>query len=93
MTFARDHLPAGLYTQIEVSPRADGSPGVLGEDPLNEQLQAWLGEKNAADKLTQSVPHNVTSEMGLAIFDVADVIRPHPEVGQHIDQPVNPRVG
>jgi pyruvate,water dikinase len=47
---------------------------------LNEQLQAWLGEKNVADTLTQSVPHNVTSEMGLALLDVADVIRPHPEV-------------
>ena len=47
---------------------------------LNEQLQAWLGEKNAADTLTQSVPHNVTSEMGLALLDVADAIRPHPNV-------------
>ncbi len=47
---------------------------------LNDQLQAWLGEKNVADTLTQSVPHNVTSEMGLALLDVADVIRPHPEV-------------
>ena len=47
---------------------------------LNDQLQEWLGEKNAADTLTQSVPHNVTSEMGLALLDVADVIRPHPEV-------------
>jgi rifampicin phosphotransferase len=47
---------------------------------LNEQLQAWLGEKNAADTLTQSVPNNVTSEMGLALLDVADVIRPHPDV-------------
>src|SRR5215203_3285130 len=47
---------------------------------LNEQLQAWLGEKNAADTLTQSVPHNVTSEMGLALLGVADVIRPHPDV-------------
>jgi phosphoenolpyruvate synthase/pyruvate phosphate dikinase len=47
---------------------------------LNDQLQAWLGEKNAADALTQSVPHNVTSEMGLALLDVADVLRPHPEV-------------
>ena len=47
---------------------------------LNERLQAWLGEKNAADTLTQSVPHNVTSEMGLALLDVADVIRPHPDV-------------
>ena len=47
---------------------------------LNDQLQAWLGEKNAADSLTQSVPNNVTSEMGLALLDVADVIRPHPDV-------------
>jgi pyruvate,water dikinase len=47
---------------------------------LNEQLQAWLGETNAADTLTQSVPDNVTSEMGLALLDVADVIRPHPKV-------------
>ena len=55
---------------------------------LNEQLEAWLGEKNAADTLTQSVPHNVTSEMGLALLDVADVIRPHPEVVaflQHVE--------
>jgi len=47
---------------------------------LNEQLQAWLGEKNAADTLTLSAPNNVTSEMGLALLEVADVIRPHPEV-------------
>jgi len=55
---------------------------------LNEQLQAWLGEKNAADTLTQSVPHNVTSDMGLALLDVADVIRPHREVMallQHVE--------
>ena len=55
---------------------------------LNEQLQAWLGEKNAADTLTQSVPDNVTSEMGLALLDVADAIRPHPEVVaflQHVE--------
>ena len=55
---------------------------------LNEQLQAWLGEKNAVDTLTQSVPNNVTSEMGLALLDVADVIRPHPDVVaflQHVE--------
>jgi rifampicin phosphotransferase len=55
---------------------------------LNEQLQAWLGEKNAADTLTQSVPHNVTAEMGLALLDVADVIRAHPDVVaflQHVE--------
>ncbi|MCF0093029.1 rifamycin-inactivating phosphotransferase [Micromonospora sp. MH99] len=47
---------------------------------LNEQLSEWLGEKNAADTLTLSAPGNITSEMGLALLDVADVIRPHPEV-------------
>ncbi|RZU74418.1 pyruvate,water dikinase [Micromonospora kangleipakensis] len=47
---------------------------------LNDQLREWLGEKNAADTLTLSAPGNVTSEMGLALLDVADVIRPHPEV-------------
>ena len=55
---------------------------------LNEKLEEWLGEKNVADTLTLSVPHNVTSEMGLALLDVADVIRPHPEVVaflQHVE--------
>ncbi len=47
---------------------------------LNEHLEEWLGEQNAADTLTQSVPDNVTSEMGLALLDVADAIRPHPDV-------------
>lgn len=52
---------------------------------LNERLQAWLGEKNAADTLSQSVPHNITSEMGLALLDVADVVRPHPDVVAHLE--------
>ncbi|MER5461564.1 rifamycin-inactivating phosphotransferase [Streptomyces sp. NPDC002668] len=47
---------------------------------LNDKLQEWLGEKNAADTLTLSAPDNVTSEMGLALLDVADVIRRQPEV-------------
>ncbi|MCY0956756.1 rifamycin-inactivating phosphotransferase [Streptomyces sp. H27-H5] len=47
---------------------------------LNDKLQKWLGEKNAADTLTLSAPDNVASEMGLALMDVADVIRPYPEV-------------
>ncbi|MEU5407154.1 rifamycin-inactivating phosphotransferase [Nocardia asteroides] len=47
---------------------------------IDDTLGAWLGVRNAADALTQSVPHNVTSEMGLALLDVADAIRPHPEV-------------
>lgn len=47
---------------------------------LNDTLLEWLGEKNAADTLTLSAPDNITSEMGLDLLDVADVIRPRPEV-------------
>ncbi|GCD32455.1 phosphoenolpyruvate synthase [Streptomyces chrestomyceticus JCM 4735] len=47
---------------------------------LNDKLYEWLGEKNVADTLTLSAPDNITSEMGLALLDVADAIRPYPEV-------------
>jgi pyruvate,water dikinase len=47
---------------------------------INEKMMDWLGDKNVADVLSQSVPNNITSEMGLELLDVADVIRPHPEV-------------
>jgi pyruvate,water dikinase len=51
---------------------------------LNERLEEWLGEKNVADTLSLSVPNNVTSEMGLALLDVADVMRPCPEVVAYV---------
>ncbi|MEH6891844.1 phosphoenolpyruvate synthase [Bacillus sp. JJ864] len=47
---------------------------------INEKMNKWLGEKNVADTLSLSVPNNITSEMGLALLDVADVVRPYPEV-------------
>ncbi|WP_092471125.1 phosphoenolpyruvate synthase [Desulfotruncus arcticus] len=47
---------------------------------INEKMNKWLGEKNVADTLSQSVPNNITSEMGLALLDVADVIRPYSEI-------------
>ncbi|MFD2656727.1 phosphoenolpyruvate synthase [Gracilibacillus thailandensis] len=47
---------------------------------INENMKKWLGEKNVADTISQSVPNNITSEMGLELLDVADVIRPYPEV-------------
>ncbi|MBC2002446.1 phosphoenolpyruvate synthase [Listeria booriae] len=47
---------------------------------LNEKMQEWLGETNIADTLSQSVDNNITAEMGLELLDVADAIRPYPEV-------------
>jgi rifampicin phosphotransferase len=53
---------------------------------LTDNLADWLGDKGAADTLTLSAPHNVTSEMGLALLDVADAIRPHPEVVELLER-------
>ncbi|MFJ5763654.1 phosphoenolpyruvate synthase [Neobacillus sp. NPDC093182] len=53
---------------------------------INEKMNEWLSEKNAADTLSLSVPNNITSEMGLALLDVADVIRPYPEVIHYLQQ-------
>ncbi|MGN6509616.1 MAG: phosphoenolpyruvate synthase, partial [Chitinophaga sp.] len=53
---------------------------------VNEKIKEWLGEKNVADTLSQSVPNNITSEMGLALLDVADVIRPYPEIISYLQQ-------
>lgn len=47
---------------------------------INDHVKEWLGDLNAADTLSQSVPNNVTSEMGLALLDVADAVRPSPQV-------------
>lgn len=51
---------------------------------INEKMKEWLDEKNVADKLSQSVQNNITSEMGLALLDVVDVIRPYPEVVDYL---------
>lgn len=59
---------------------------------INEKMNEWLGEKNAADTLSLSVPNNITSEMGLALLDVADVIRPYPEVIHYLQQVKNDNI-
>ncbi|MGB3411070.1 MAG: rifamycin-inactivating phosphotransferase [Microthrixaceae bacterium] len=53
---------------------------------LNDNLSEWLGERNAADTLGQSLPDNVTSKMGLELLDVADVIRPHAQVVELLER-------
>ncbi|WP_110518035.1 rifamycin-inactivating phosphotransferase [Herpetosiphon llansteffanensis] len=57
---------------------------------LNERMDEWLDEKNAADSISQSVDHNITSAMGLALLDVADAIRPYPAVINYLAQTTKP---
>lgn len=58
--------------------------GMNASSWINEKMMEWLGEKNVADTLSQSAPNNITSEMGLALLDVADAIRPYPEIVEYL---------
>lgn len=61
--------------------------GVFAAYWLNKKMDLWLGEKSAADTLSQSVPNNITSEMGLDLLDVSDVVRRYPAVMNYFRQP------
>jgi rifampicin phosphotransferase len=54
--------------------------GIEATQWLNDNLAEWLGEHHPSDVLSLAAPNNVTAEMGLALLDVADAIRPHPTV-------------
>ncbi|NLB27034.1 MAG: phosphoenolpyruvate synthase, partial [Bacteroidales bacterium] len=51
---------------------------------INSNTEKWLGEKNVTNPLSKSVEHNITSKMGLALCDVADVVRQYPEVMKYL---------
>ncbi|NRT34502.1 pyruvate,water dikinase [Clostridium beijerinckii] len=59
--------------------------GSYASDWINKNMKKWLGEKSVADTLAQSVLNNVTSEMGLELLDVADVIRQYPAVIEYLE--------
>ncbi|HBX23320.1 MAG TPA: phosphoenolpyruvate synthase [Desulfotomaculum sp.] len=42
--------------------------------------QKWLGDVDELSSISKSPPGNVTTEMGLALGDVADAVRKHPAV-------------
>lgn len=54
---------------------------------INKKIEKWLGEKNVVDVLSKSVPYNVTSEMGLALVDVSDIVNKYPEVIEYFKNP------
>ncbi|EMG26728.1 phosphoenolpyruvate synthase [Listeria fleischmannii 1991] len=56
---------------------------------LNEKMFDWLGLVNVSDTLTKSLPDNITSEMGLALLDVADAIRPYPDIAAFLETTEN----
>lgn len=51
---------------------------------INKKVEKWLGEKGVVDILSKSVENNVTTEMGFALLDVADVTRQYPAVIEYL---------
>jgi pyruvate,water dikinase len=53
-------------------------PGVIAFRLIENLSKRWLGDTAELASLGRSPPGNVTTEMGLALGDVADVVRAHP---------------
>lgn len=74
--------------KMAYNPRMLGAiiAAILVNDSINKKVEKLLGDKNTADILTKSLDNNVTTEMGLALCDVADTIRKYPSVIEYISQ-------
>src|SRR5262249_49637971 len=59
-------------------------PGVIAFRPIGSLSERWLGDTAELASLGRSPPGNVTTEMGLALGDVADVVRAHPGAIQRL---------
>lgn len=52
---------------------------------LDAEAERRFGEAQVSHALSQAAPGNVTAEMGLALLEVADAIRPHAAVVAHLE--------
>ena len=81
--------PTSRSSSVSCSIRAATRPSwrrwTLPGGSTSSSRTGWV-RRTPPTALSQSVPHNVTSEMGLALLDVADVIRPHPELVEFLEQ-------
>jgi len=87
--FIRQDIKESQKTHAESQSFQVIMTGMNASSWINEKMNEWLGEKNAADVLSQSVPNNITSEMGLDLLNVADLIRAHPEIIEYLQQTKN----
>ncbi|HWP96146.1 MAG TPA: phosphoenolpyruvate synthase [Syntrophomonadaceae bacterium] len=76
------------FQEVQFDPASNGAIAVGSQALkwLNKNMAKWLGDVKGGDALSQSVPYNITSEMGLALLDVADVVRLYPAVIAYLEQ-------
>jgi len=56
-------------------PVAVMSPGLAAEGAIRERLERWLGDASGMMPLQRALPHNPTTEMGLALWRLAGRLR------------------
>ncbi|WP_431899071.1 rifamycin-inactivating phosphotransferase [Nonomuraea sp. bgisy101] len=85
--FARIIDDHAVLAELTFDPRSVAAAflGIQSVNWVNKHMEAWLGEKNAADAIAQSADHNVVAAMGLDLLDVADVVRRHPDVMRYLE--------
>lgn len=54
---------------------------------LNRIIRKNLGIKNAADTILMSIVNSVSTDTGMALLDVADVVRKYPDVMDYFEHP------
>ncbi|MER7209206.1 rifamycin-inactivating phosphotransferase [Streptosporangium sp. NPDC000239] len=76
-----------VLAELTFDPRSVAAAflGIQSVNWVNKHMEAWLGEKNAADAIAQSADHNVVAAMGLDLLDVADAVREHPDVLRYLE--------
>lgn len=60
--------------------------GMLSFELIDRLSKRWLGDSKETEDLGKSPPRNNTSEMGLALGDLADIIRQYPAVIFYLHQ-------
>jgi phosphoenolpyruvate synthase/pyruvate phosphate dikinase len=59
-------------------------PGIIANKLLDKMLVRWMGDAAELHKLNKSLPGNVTTELGLQLGDLADLLRELPEVEAYL---------
>jgi len=83
---AQDH--DNRRTKLMPPPNAGAMTAVmLSVTSFDKKIKKWLGEDNASNTIIMSIPNSVTTKTGLALMDVADVIRDYPKIIDYLQNP------
>jgi len=60
---------------IWIIPVAVMNPGLMAEGALRKKVAAWLGEESLFTPVQRALPHNITTEMGMTLWRLAQRLK------------------